>query len=456
MLWQKLMGANAVVADPIQYVGGSVDPRAGTSGNITVSLTSLSGGVATAPEAGDLVIVYFATGSTLDRNLVVSGYTEITELYSNGVIDTNFVAAYKFMGATPDTTVTLTGGTLSTADAGTIIVQVWRNVNATNPFDVTVQTSTLTTSVLANPPSITSASKFAVVLAAGAGAGDLSLSTPTLYLSSDLVGFRRTSSGDTNDSMLGAGYKQLSTPQTFDPSAFTTQSGSNSTDYSSAALTTALRPISQPARFPQFVASASNGNNDDVTIDVPAGTLEGYLMVAVLGIDTAGSGVTWTPPAGWTEVVDQGTLNSLAVMYKVAGASEPASYTFNASGAGVPQAGSILTFKEAAYDTVGTLVANTTNTSYTLPAITASENYNLVLAIGTGMNATSAPVSSWTMNTAGFDKIQEYENFTRQVHNIVYGMYFGPAGSSGDVSISYSLTSGTANSAAVLLALKPA
>jgi hypothetical protein len=447
----------SVTTTPIQYVGGRTTSGAGTTSNVVISLTTLTGGLASAPSAGDLVIVYFGTGSTADRNLVVADYTEITELYANGsAYDTNFVVAYKFMGSVPDTTVTLTGGSLSTADAYTVAIQVWRNVDSSSPFDVTVNTSTLTNSVLANPPSQTSVSNFAVVVAAGAGGHDTGTRT---YSSSNLSSFLSVGGDDTNDSTVGAGFASLGLPRAFDPAAFTF-SGSTSASFSSAAATTILRPKNiVTTGFPEFVASANNGvSGSTLTINVPTGTLNGHLMLAILGTDTT-AGRRWTPPSGWTEVVDQDASPNLAVMYKVAGSSEPASYNFLIGAEEETLGGSILTFKNAAYDTVGTVVANATNSSYTLTAITTSENYGLVLAIGTGMNATSTIQSNWSQSIGpnGADSnIHEYENFSVQIYNSVDGLYLSNAGSSGDATVTYSLTSGTPNSASVLLALKPA
>jgi hypothetical protein len=221
----------------IQYVGGYVEGFAGTTSNITITLTSLTGGLASSPAAGDIVIVYFGTSSTADRNLVVSGYTEVVELYSNDLIDTNLVVAYKFMGVTPDTSFTLTGGTLSTADAGAVAVQVWRNVNVGTPLDVTQTTSTITDSVLANPPAITPITSGAVVVAGGAGAHSDGTQT---FSSSNLTGFISVGAVDNFDVTIGLGY-HVWTSGAFDPAAFTF-SGDDDSFFSSAAVTLALRP----------------------------------------------------------------------------------------------------------------------------------------------------------------------------------------------------------------------
>lgn len=238
MLATFLKGATAAApAAGIQYVGGYVQGLIGTTANLNITLTSLTGGLASAPAAGDLVIVYFGTGSTVDRNLVVSGYTEVTELYSNDGADTNLVAAYKFMGGTPDTSFTLTGGTLNTADAGVVAVQVWRGVNTTTPLDVTSTTATGTNSVRCNPPAITPVTSGAVIVAGGSGAHAIGAQT---YSSSDLTAFRSVGTDDNNDATIGLGYK-VWTSGAFDPAQFTFSAGDNLA-YSWAAVTLALRP----------------------------------------------------------------------------------------------------------------------------------------------------------------------------------------------------------------------
>lgn len=75
---------------------------------------------------------------------------------------------------------------------------------------------------------------------------------------------------------------------------------------------------------------ATSTNNTDatsVTVTKPAGTAEGHLMIAVTHGYVAD---TFTPPTGWTflELEDDGASLRSRAYYKVAGASEPANYTF--------------------------------------------------------------------------------------------------------------------------------
>jgi hypothetical protein len=233
MLFQKLLG---VGGGNIKYVGGRTYGFLGTTSDVTISLSgTLSGGLDTSPSTGDLVIVYFGTGSTADRNLVVSGYTEVTELYADSTFDTNLVVAYRVY-TFGSSLITFTGGSLSANDAGAVAIQVWRGVDAGTPFDVTETTATTTNSVLCNPPAITPTSRGAVIVSGGAGAHNDGTDT---FSSSDLTDFLTVGQGDTNDVTIGLGYK-VGVSGAFDPAQFTF-SGTDSTSFSSASVTLALR-----------------------------------------------------------------------------------------------------------------------------------------------------------------------------------------------------------------------
>jgi hypothetical protein len=377
MLATRLKASQTSDTGPILYVGGYTQGFSGTTSDVTITFGgSLTGGLASSASKGDLVLVYFGTGSTADRNLVVAGYTEVVELYQADTFSTNLVVAYKFMGATPDSTFVLTGGTLNAADAGAVTVQVWRNVSTSSPFDVTYQSATAPNSVLCNPPAITPTTEGSVIVAGGAGAHN---DGSRNYSSSDLSSFIRTSGVDTNDVSIGAGYKQWYSGS-FNPAAFTF-SGTNSTSFSWAAVTLALRP-NYRGSTPTFLASATGASNAAfnalLTINKPAGTAEGDLMVAMMS--STGT-KTWTGDTGWTEVADQGAIPSLRVAYKIAGASEPANYTFTMSSNGNDRSGAILTYRNAAYDVVGAFASGTD--PLVIPSVTASKIFSRLLAIGT-------------------------------------------------------------------------
>lgn len=222
----------------IQYVGGYVTGFVGTTSNVTVTFGgNLTGGIASSASQGDLVLVFYATGAQTDRTMDVSGYTLIDERYANGsTYDTNLGAFYKFMGSTPDTSVTLVGGTFNANDAGAALVQVWRNVNTTTPIFEDSWTTALT-SVVINPDNLANTPPTGYVLVA-CGAGAHARGGTVTYSSSDLTDFKSASGNDTFDVTIGGGYSTTST----NPASFTFSS-TDSTTYSSAAVSISLNPM---------------------------------------------------------------------------------------------------------------------------------------------------------------------------------------------------------------------
>jgi hypothetical protein len=437
MLRDKLMGANGTApAAGIEYVGGYTLGFAGSASNITITFGgNLTGGIASSASEGDLVIVYFGTGSGSDRNLVVAGYTEIAELYSNDTYAANLAVAYKFMGETPDTNFVLTGGTRSTADAGAVVVHVFRNVDPFVPTDVTSTTATGTNSVLCNPPAITPSTAGAVVVSGGAGAhtrGDRAFS------SSDLTAFLSSGEDDTNDVTVGAGYVEW-TSGAVDPAAFTF-SNTNSTSYSWAAVTLVLRPLYTGPK-PEFIASATTQrtSSGNLTINVPSGTADGDLMVAFMAAD---GDTTWTGATGWTEVADGGNSPSLRVAYKVA-SSEPASYTFTSAQSRVT-AGSILTYRGASYDAIGSFALNASPLVVTGP--TAAADFSVLLVAAADVNESitfGAPIGMTPEVTQNDATKPSYSVFDQYV----------AAGATGTRSVT---SPNSVNVSAIALTIKPA
>ncbi len=234
------VGISRRYIEPITFVGGKSIGGLGTTADIVISLTDLVGGIGTKPVKGDVVIVAFSTGSTVNRDLVIAGFTEIADLYADDTYDTNLAVAYKVMGDTPDTSVTLTGGSLNTADAYAVAIHVWRNVDPITPLDVTSTTATASNSGLANPPAITPVTQGAFVIVIGAAAH----ASGTHYFASPesaVTTFFTAGADDTNDATVGMGVYREWTSGAYDPAAFrltVADSGSNSW----AAVTMALRP----------------------------------------------------------------------------------------------------------------------------------------------------------------------------------------------------------------------
>ncbi|MDX1609971.1 MAG: DUF6701 domain-containing protein [Halofilum sp. (in: g-proteobacteria)] len=95
----------------------------------------------------------------------------------------------------------------------------------------------------------------------------------------------------------------------------------------------ALLTVPLPARAITFVGSESSADNTTaITVTRPAGVAENDVMVAQLSF-RGGSGVSPTPPSGWTETRRDDGSDIVQIAYlRVAGTSEPADYTWSMDG----------------------------------------------------------------------------------------------------------------------------
>ena len=134
-------------------------------------------------------------------------------------------------------------------------------------------------------------------------------------------------------------------------------------------------------------ATATSGaaTATSLTITRPAGTVQGDVLVAAIVVD-GGTGVTVTPPAGWTlaRSETQGTNLRTSVYTRPAGGSEPASYVFTLSAAR-KVAGSISAY--TGVDTTTPVEANagansaTAATLLTAPSVTTVSNHRTIVAV---------------------------------------------------------------------------
>jgi len=199
---------------------------------------------------------------------------------------------------------------------------------------------------------------------------------------------------------------------------------------------------------PQFIAAASTQNGTNGTtlvINKPAGTINGDLMIAFMAGNSA---TTWTGDTGWTEIADQGSNSpSTRIAYKVAGSSEGASYTFtNANSGGL--SGSILTYRGAAYDTIGAFALTADPLVPTGPAASANNSKLIGIAAMASANANyTAPGSMTNRVTDNDGTSPSYAIFDETVGS----------GATGTRSFTKGGTAaGTANTAAIMLTIKPA
>jgi hypothetical protein len=212
------------------------------------------------------------------------------------------------------------------------------------------------------------------------------------------------------------------------------------------------------AADPIAIGSASNGSGAgrlDITINRPAGTSAGQVMLASIVISD--DDPAFTAPAGWT-LVRQDTIKDMlrqAIYVKAAGASEPASYTWT-----VPSArriaGGITTFDGIDVTHPVDAVAGSTNgasTSVSAPGITTTvPNTILVQLAAVVSGGTFAPPGGMTEGwEAAAPGSSTRKNTVGAVASESYALQ-PAAGSTGSRTASVS-TAG--RSIGVLLALRP-
>jgi hypothetical protein len=171
----------------------------------------------------------------------------------------------------------------------------------------------------------------------------------------------------------------------------------------------------------------------------------GDLMIAIIATNSAGA-VTWTPPAGWTEVVDQGASPNLHISYKLENGDRGGSPSWNLS-TSANGLGAIVAFRGAQWDVAGTTAgATSTGTgSLTMNAVTTTANNSVIVAVLAG-----SAVSATTNYTT-------FTNLETQIFNSV-GLQIGyklqpTAGSSGTFSTGFNTATG--NNVGVQLSVKP-
>lgn len=210
--------------------------RGTTSGNSISADVTLThpGGIA----ENDVVYVSAMSttlfGSDLNMAMVTTGYTELADLYANDAQDTNFGVFRKRMGATPDSTavVDYVGSVFS--DNLDAVEHVLIGVDTTTSEDATTTTATGIDSGTPNPPSITTATANAWVLAcAGSTEGDAVSNPPTNYI--NLIDIQNAS---TNNVMMAS--REITSPGAEDPGTYADIVGG--TDDSWCAATVAVRP----------------------------------------------------------------------------------------------------------------------------------------------------------------------------------------------------------------------
>lgn len=219
--------------EPLTLVGIAKFGSTTASQTPTLSLTSLTGGIASSPSAGDLVIaaVCFTNGTNRNITCTTSGYTEIADLYANDTNDSQ-LAVYRKVLTSAETSVSF--------DLGVTVVhcmaaQVWRGGGA--PINVTsVTTATVVNTGQPNPPENTSVAPNSAYVVFGSGAGSVGIGQSLFSAPAGLDNFQTAITGVV--AVIGTGATlRPDANDTYDVGAF----GGGSTDLDNSACAVSLR-----------------------------------------------------------------------------------------------------------------------------------------------------------------------------------------------------------------------
>lgn len=338
----------------ITYVGGVTGGRAGSTSTTTQSIsTTLTGGSNTSPSTGDLVVVYCsaaADGTANPANQAISGntsgaYSTETFQQANGTTyDTNSQLNYQFMGATPDTTLTIPSSG-NARNAQRWVVHVFRSVDSVTPMDVAVQPASGTGTGRPVPAGIlptTAGAWIAAFYASAAGTGT-AYTAPT-----ELVDWLGNTQVDTADCMSGGGYYDIWSSGTYTPQAITAGGTTNAAD-SWTAMTIALRPsiIDYPltASAGSFTYTGSNATvsrSRSLTSSSASYTYTGSSATITKGYPIDASAGSYTYTGSSADILRSKELAASSGSYTYTGTSAPLSigYSLTASSGSYAYTGS--------------------------------------------------------------------------------------------------------------------
>lgn len=428
-------------AGGIQYVGGTSGTFTPTtaSTSTTISLTSLTGGIASAPSLGDLIVVTQGYASGSSNDLVFSSGKALGRIYANDSDDTVFAFFVKYALVAEDLTdVRFKTVNTSTTRNISVVVHVYRGATGYFVPSSDVASIGTTNTAIPNPPSITPTVAGSIIHVGAAAAHSDGVQTFTASYLSNFITNGGTDLGE--DCTAGAGYVTW-TSGAYDPAAWT-WSGTDAVTYSNASASLVIAP-KVAVTTPTWVGgeTATSASSTSLVINKPSGTAQNDLLVAICVAPATGR--TWTNDGTWTEAFDTG---GISVHYKTAGASEGSNYTFTVSSSGV-NFGIIMTFRNAAWDLIGT---SSTGATLTIPAITLSSNNSTVIAFARD-GTTDSLVGDITDNTFTY----VYKDVTSSnTYSSITAIKEGVAsGSTGTVSAS---TFSSTSARGFLIGIKPA
>lgn len=215
-----------------------------------MALSFLNSGAATAIDGGnpsvdvsgwglaqnDILVAFVAAPGNSGTVPSISGYTSLFTSSSGVSATPKCVAAYKIMGATPDTSVVGTG-TGDAADSINIVVFGFRGEDPATQPDATATSATGSASAPNNPAITTVTANAGVVAFAASAVSDASVTAPSGY-----GGLANVNGTDTRNMSTAGAWNSIASPGAEDPAAWTLWSNGQW-----IAITCAIRPETSSA-----------------------------------------------------------------------------------------------------------------------------------------------------------------------------------------------------------------
>lgn len=407
MLWKKLLGAGGLVGGDGGGGGGGggitfVNEVSGViQGATTTTDVTLPAGLA----EGDVLVFMIAA----DADLVGTEPTDPVDLdisrdgwFNLFASDSEKVDGYIYglvCGAIPPTAVRVRGSSSFAYDAP-YVCQAWRGVDA-RVFDArSANRYTAGSSATPNPPSVTTVTDDALVIAfAMQDDDDNTVSTwPTGY--TNQIEKNTGNGGTSNNATVAMCSKIVTTAGAENPTAFTF-SGSDSWSTCSIALMPDQSEVDTWA-ISEVGREIYNSADAGTTYNLPSGLLENdYVLVFAVASDGLGTFGTPMNSTGWTELSRSARYRG--IWGKVMGATPDTSVDIDDASFPDTTAIIIIAFRGVDTTTPQDVAMVHSSSTTTCPPITTATNNALVLRYRHTFNNYSYGISEWPIGYAGFN-----------------------------------------------------
>jgi hypothetical protein len=372
---------SASVSNQIKFSGGSLATGTSVGNTGSSTTTSVSATMPTGVVAGDVMVAAVTvTGGSGITFTVPSGWASLQRQNSTTALGQELYWKQASAGEAGPYQWSWTGN-----QKASVVIMAYTNVAASSPIDVSNGQANPSSPTITAPSVTPTADNEMLVGFFGElnSATITSTTLATLETQTAASGGGATSRTATAgaDTLLGAGTSGVATGT----KTATINSGGTSA-----------------VNIGQLVAIKPNAATT-LTLNKPSGTVSGDVMLAAITI-TGGTGVTFTPPSGWSSVQrhNSTTVIGQEVWYKVAGGSEPASYDWTWTGARA--ASGVISSYSGVDPTTPVDVnggqANASSTTITAPSVTTTGTDDLLVGFfGVANGGTVTAVSPLTDRT---------------------------------------------------------